>query len=151
MITSSVEGAHVPFEIVHRNVFVPGLNPVTPDVGEEGVVTVPVPEIVIQIPVPVTGVFPASVAVVVQTDWSVPAAAVVGKFSRSIIMSSVEGGHVPLEIVHRKVLVPTLKPVTPDVGEAGVVTVPVPEITDHIPVPKTGVFAARVAVEVQSV
>jgi len=61
---SSVDGVHTPLEMVQRNVFTPKLNPVTPDVGEDGVVTTPVPAITLHIPVPTTGVFAASVAVV---------------------------------------------------------------------------------------
>ena len=38
-----------------------------PDVGEVGVVIVPAPLIKVHKPVPTTGVFPASVAVVPQT------------------------------------------------------------------------------------
>lgn len=63
---SSKDGAHVPFEMVHRKVFTPMLKPVTPEVGDEGVVTVPEPAITVQVPVPTVGVFPASVAVEAQ-------------------------------------------------------------------------------------
>ena len=64
-----------------------------------------------------------------------------------IITSSVEGVQGGLEIVHRKVAVPgTAKPVTPEVGEEGVVMVAVPETTDHTPVPTVGVLAAKVVV-----
>jgi hypothetical protein len=52
-----------------------------------------------------------------------------------------------LDIVHRRVAVPgTAKPVTPDVGELGVVIVAVPDTTDHAPVPVVGVLPAKVAV-----
>ena len=62
-------------------------------------------------------------------------------------MSSVEGVHAPLEIIQRSVAEdPTTNPVTPEVGDEGVVTVAVPEITDHIPVPTVGVLPANVAV-----
>ena len=44
----------------------PTLNPVTPDVGDEGVVTVPVPLTKVHVPVPIAGLLPASVAVVPQ-------------------------------------------------------------------------------------
>ena len=64
-----------------------------------------------------------------------------------IITSSVEGVQGALEIVQRSVAVPgTASPVTPDVGEVGVVMVAVPETTDHVPVPTVGVFPANVAV-----
>ena len=64
-------------------------------------------------------------------------------------MSSVEGVHAPLEIVQRSVAEdPTTNPVTPEVGDEGVVTVAVPDTTDHIPDPTVGVFPASVAVVV---
>ena len=65
-----------------------------------------------------------------------------------ITTSSVEGVQGALEIVHRKVSVPagTAKPVTPEVGEEGLVMVAVPETTDHTPVPTAGVLPANVAV-----
>ncbi len=47
-------------------------------------------------------------------------------------------------MVHWKVLVPTLNPVTPDVGDEGVVMVPVPAMSVHNPVPVTGEFPAKV-------
>ena len=46
---------------------IPKLNPVTPDVGDVGVVTTPVPATTVQNPVPTVGAFPPSVAVVVHT------------------------------------------------------------------------------------
>jgi len=67
MVISSVDGVQTPLEVVHRNVLTPVLKPVTPEVGEEGVVTTPVPAITVQVPVPTAGVFPASVEVVAQT------------------------------------------------------------------------------------
>jgi hypothetical protein len=64
-----------------------------------------------------------------------------------ITTSSVEGVQGELDIVHRRVAVPgTAKPVTPDVGELGVVIVAVPDTTDHAPVPVVGVLPAKVAV-----
>ena len=66
-----------------------------------------------------------------------------------MMTSSVEGVQTPLEIVHRKVFAPTPSAVSPDVGEVGVVMVPLPEISVHIPVPTVGVFAARVVEVVQ--
>ena len=79
--TSSVEGVQGELEIVQRKVAVPGTaNPVTPEVGELGVVMVAVPETTLHAPVPTVGVLPAKVAVVTpQAGFiSVPALAVVG-------------------------------------------------------------------------
>jgi len=53
--------------IVHTNEFVPTVNPVTPDVGSPGVVTVELPAMTVHVPVPTVGVLPANVAVVEQT------------------------------------------------------------------------------------
>jgi hypothetical protein len=66
-IISSVDGGQVPFEIVQRNVLIPTLKPVMPEVGDVGVVTVALPAITVQAPVPTAGIFPVSVAVVSQT------------------------------------------------------------------------------------
>ena len=48
-----------------------------------------------------------------------------------------------MEIVHWKVLVPTLKPDTEEEGEEGEAIVPVPAMSVHRPVPVTGVLAAK--------
>lgn len=65
----------------------------------------------------------------------------------TIITSSNVDAQGVFEVVQRKVLLPTLKPVTPEVGLVGVVTVAVPVITVHNPPPAVGVLAARVAPE----
>jgi hypothetical protein len=122
------------------------LIPVTPEFGSVGKVTVPVPAVTVQTPVPSTGVFAAKVAVGLQIVWSIPALAVVGSGSTVIVMSSALGVQVPFVIVQVKVLTPVLIPVTPLVGLVGVVTDPVPAVTVQTPVPITGVLAASVAV-----
>ena len=67
------------------------------------------------------------------------------------MIASVLGVQVPLVIVHTNVFTPVVNPVTPLVGELGVVTVADPAVTVHAPVPITGVFAAKVAVAEQIV
>ena len=62
MVMASVLGVQVPLLIVHTNVFTPVVNPVTPLVGELGVVTVAVPAVTVQSPVPTVGAFAAKVA-----------------------------------------------------------------------------------------
>jgi hypothetical protein len=151
MITSSLEGGHVPLEIVQRKTLAPVPRLVTGVLAEDGEMIVPVPEMSVHIPVPMTGVFAASVVTESQSVWSGPAAAVVGAGSRSIVTSSKEGGQVPFVIVQRNTFVPTLSPVTPELGEVGETSVPVPETSVHVPVPTDGVFPARVVLPAQSV
>jgi hypothetical protein len=132
--------------IVHWNTFAPAPKAVIPEVGEEGVVIVPAPLTNVQVPIPAPATFPASVAVVPQIVWSGPAAAAVGVEVTIILTWSDVDGHGALVIVHWKVFVPTARPVIPEVGDEGVVTVPEPLISVHVPVPTKAVFPANVAV-----
>lgn len=66
MVTVLVDAVHGGLSIVHMNTLDPIPNPVTVDVGDEGVVMVPAPLTSVQDPVPEVGVFPASVAPVLQ-------------------------------------------------------------------------------------
>ena len=68
-----------------------------------------------------------------------------------MVMASALGVQVPLLMVHTNVFTPVTNPVTPDVGELGIVTVAVPAVTVHAPVPTVGALAARVAVGLQIV
>ena len=60
MVTWSFEAGQVPLVMVHWKIFAPGLIAVIPDVGDEGVVIVPVPETSVHVPFPTIGEFPAS-------------------------------------------------------------------------------------------
>ena len=150
-MTVSAEVGQLPLLIVHTNVFAPTVRDVTPDVGSPGVVTALPPAITVKDPEPTIGVFPANVPVVEQTVWSVPAVAVVGTASRVILTVSLVVGQTPLVIIHSNMLVPTLSPVTPELGSFSVVTEPPPAITAQDPVPAVGVFASSVAVVEQTV
>ena len=68
MVTVDVDAGQGAFVIVHINTFGPTPNPVTPDVGDEGLVIVPAPLTNVHVPVPVVGVFAAKVAEVLQID-----------------------------------------------------------------------------------
>ena len=78
MVIASVLGGHVALLIVQVKVFTPVVKPVTPDVGLVGLVTVAVPAVTVQSPVPTIGALAAKVAVGEQIVWSAPAAATVG-------------------------------------------------------------------------
>ena len=65
IVTSSLDAAQAGLLIVHLKVtLLPMVKPVKPEVAEVGVVMVAVPDTTVHAPVPVTGVFPAKVAVV---------------------------------------------------------------------------------------
>src|SRR5436309_157646 len=151
MVTVSRDGEQTPLLIVQTNVLAPVDKPVTPEVGEPGVVTVALPAITVHTPLPTVDVFPARVAVAEQTVWSGPAFDVVGDSSRVIVTVSLEAGQTPLLMVQTKVFAPRLNPVTPEVGSVGVVTLALPAITDHSPVPIDGALPASVAVVAQTV
>ncbi len=145
IVISSNESLQVPFEIVQRKILFPTESPDTPEVGEVALSKMAVPEITDQRPVPTVEAFAESVAVAEQIVWSVPASAVVGFSSTSIVISSKESVQVPFEIVQRKTLFPTESPDKPDVGDVALSKMAVPEITDQIPVPIVGAFAESVA------
>ena len=103
MVTSLVL-VQKPFVMVHLRITEsPGKRPVIVEVGEVGDVTVAVPVIRDQEPVPSVGALAKSVAVfILQRYWFGPAMAVVGSESTLTITSSIEAGQVAL-MVHRKV------------------------------------------------
>jgi hypothetical protein len=70
---------------------------------------------------------------------------IVGGADTVMVNWSTLGGQAPLEIVQASVaLEPTIRPVTPDDGEEGLVMLAVPLTTDQSPLPTAGVLAARV-------
>ena len=71
-----------------------------------------------------------------------------------IVIVLVVDEQVPADvIVHSKIFVPSVRPVTVVLAEVELVTTPPPVKTDQVPVPVVGVFAARVAfgLEIQTV
>jgi len=137
--------------MVHTNWFDPLLKPVTGLFEEAGVVTEDVPVTTVHTPVPVIGVLALRVAVLAHTVCTVPALETVGETSPIMVTVLADVGHTPLEIVHTKLFVPLLNPVTVLFGEAGFVTEDVPVTTVHKPVPVIGVLALSVAVLAHSV
>lgn len=151
MVTVSEEAGQLGELIVHTNLFVPTDNPVTPDVGSVGIVTVAPPTMTVHAPVPTDGVLPARVAVDEQTDWSGPAFAAVTASARAIVTVSRDGGQVAFVIVQTNVLIPTVNPVTPEIGSVGIVTEALPTSTVHEPDPIVGVFPVKIDVELHAV
>jgi hypothetical protein len=148
-ITSSKDAVHGLFEIVHLNVaLVPAGTPVTADVGDVLVVIVAVPVTTVHNPVPIAGVFPASVKFpLLQIVWSGPAAAVVGLRLNVMTTSSVDAVQGAFEMVHLKVYVVPAVPLNVDVGLAAFPKLPPAPLTIlHAPVPAAAVLAASVTV-----
>ena len=90
----------------------------------------------------------ASVALgeLIQTVWFVPALAILvaGSTMMVIVLDVLE--QVPaLVMLHCKTFVPKLKLVTVEFAASELVMIPVPVITDQVPVPVVGVLAASVA------
>jgi hypothetical protein len=144
--TTVSEDEQVPFVTVQRRVaLVPAGTPVTPDVGEDGVVIVAVPLTTLHAPVPVDGELPANVKEpLLHCSCPRPASAVVACASFVKTTESADE-QVPFVIVHFKVADdPAGTPVTPDVAEDGVVIVAVPLVTDHTPVPEVAPLPASV-------
>ena len=147
IVTVSKEFGQDPNPVDQTNVLAPKFNPVTPELFTLVNVTAEPPAITVQIPVPTKGTFPFKVAVLAQTVKSVPALAGVGNGLTLINTVLVEAGQTPLDIVHTMLFVPVIKPVTVELLRVGVVTVEVPEITVHTPVPTAGIFAFNVVEE----
>ena len=63
----SLDGGHEAFVTVQTKLFAPTDNAVTPEAGSPGAVTVALPAITVQAPVPTVGALPANVAVVAHT------------------------------------------------------------------------------------
>jgi hypothetical protein len=126
----------------HVSTVVPVVSPVIVVLFRVGVVIVPDPETLTHNPVPTMGTFPAKNAEppLEQMVWLGPASAVEGPTVK-LILEFVE--HVPLVMVHMKVLMPAVKPVIVVVGRFGAVITPDPEIFVHVPIPPpVAVFAA---------
>lgn len=149
IVTLSTDDVQGKFEIDQVSTVVPTVSPVKVEFAVREFVMVPGPETFIQRPTPAVGVFPASVVepVLTQTVWSTPAFAMEGTALPTIIMLSRRAAHGGFVIVQRKVLLPTPKPVIPEVGLVGVVIVPAPPIKVQSPVPAVGVLAAITAPE----
>jgi len=77
-VTVLVDAGQTPFEIVHTNLFVPLLKPVTGLFEEAGLTTEAVPVTTVHTAVPVTGVLALRVAVLAHTVCVVPALDAVG-------------------------------------------------------------------------
>ena len=111
-------------------------------------VIVAVPLTTLQSPVPVTGILPVNVKLLLL-HWfcAAPATAVVGVALLVKMISSCVGAHTPLLVVQRSVAVlPAVMPVMVVVAEFILVIVAVPLTTVQVPVPIAAGVAAIVNV-----
>ena len=137
--------------MVHCNTFVPRPTAVKLVVGLLIFPIVALPEITDQVPTPLVGVLAANVVVGFKTHkvWFGPANAMLGAGSTVIVIVELVNGQAPpFVILHCKIFVPNNNPETVVVGLFTLLNVPEPEITDQVPVPLVGVFAANVALGV---
>lgn len=115
----------------------------------KGFVIVPEPETITHIPVPLTGLLPARVAVAVpvvaHNVWFGPALEIVGTFLIVMVILDVEAAQDEKLTDQVSTVVPTVSPVIVELGFVGVVIVPGPETFTQSPLPTTGVFPARFA------
>ena len=144
-----VEEGQTPLEIVHTNSFAPAFKFETNELLFAGEFTTDVPVNTDQMPVPTEGMFALILQVEVQTVKLLPAFELSGSASRITSTVAFATGQIPLVTVHKNVFVPVPKAVTPDEGFDKDVTEPVPEISDHWPVPEVGVVAFKVALPAQ--
>lgn len=138
---------HAPLVTVHWNVDdAQTVSPVTPELAVPVAVTTPVPAVVVHKAVPTDGVVAAKVAVVkLQIDCAEPALEVTGLELVIVTLELVT--QAPLVTVQRNVeAAPTVSPVTPEVSLLAVVTIPVPDVVVHAPVPGEALLPAKVAV-----
>ena len=104
------------------------------------------PDTTVHAPTPTVGLLAARVVLVSphKFNWSGPAAAVVGLSGNEITTSSVDAEQGELLMVQRNVFVLPAAAVNVVVALMFEPKVPpLPEKTDHVPVPEVGVLAAR--------
>jgi hypothetical protein len=145
MVTLSNDAAHTPLEIVHLKTLFPNESPETLVFARFGLPKVAVPEITVHVPIPMVGELAASVAVVAQIVWSVPASAIVGFSSIVIITSSEETKSTPSKNWYANVTeLPTISVIVVDVA-LGSLIVAVPFTTTQSEVKPEGSFPITVA------
>jgi hypothetical protein len=135
-----------PFVSCHCKTLSPSPKLVTLLVCEFGLLNVPLPEIIDQLPIPVVGIFADNTVdgELTQSVWLGPATDVPGNPKTAIVNVEIGETHAPLVIVHRKTVLPTVSPVNPVVGDVSAVIVPLPESIDQVPTPTVGVFPVSV-------
>lgn len=151
--TSSVETAHGGLVIVQRRLYVTPAVKLNVEVGLDGFTMVPpVPDTMLQDPVPTLGALAARVVVVAQSIWLGPALAIVEGAVKVITTSSavsVQGG---FATVQRRVYVLPDTPENPEEALPGVVIdPPVPVTIVQVPAPDEGVFPAKLVVDPQTI
>jgi hypothetical protein len=134
------------FVILHSSVFMPTLKPLTLLVALFELLNMPPPASTDQLPTPRVGTFAdkAALEVLAQTLWLIPAFAMLGMAYKLTRTRSVLSGQPGLNAVHCKVVVPRVRPVSGLLFNVGVVTMPLPDKTDQLPVPIESTLPASV-------
>jgi len=151
VLTLATQGA---LAIVQVKVVVPTGILLAAVVGKFALPNVTPTALLVHVPIPKAGVFPAKVAVDAQTFWLIPALATVGEGVFVTLTSALVGAQEVLLTVQRKVFTPSERLLAVTTGEAGVAIVPEPVITVQTPVsplPTTGVEPVKPTVVAQTV
>jgi hypothetical protein len=149
--TVEVDAGHTPFVIDHSKTFVPTLRLLAVEEFAELFATDADPASTDQVPIPRTGVFAKSVAVVAHTVRFWPALAAVGTWSRWMVTVDVYAGHTPFVIDHSNTFVPTLRLFAVEEFDELFATDADPVSTDQLPTPTIGEFAESVTAVAQTV
>lgn len=102
MVTFDVEDVHGGLLIDHVNIVMPGVNPVSVELGKREFVITPGPETMLHAPVPTVAVLPAKVKepVLAQIVWLGPAVAMDGTARPTITILSDVLAQGALAVVH---------------------------------------------------
>jgi len=113
MLTADVAVGQTPLVTVHKNVFVPVPRDVMLVEGLLAEAIIPAPDMRLHAPLPAGGLTAFRVADDAQSSWSLPALAV-GTVCLTIVTVDVAAGQLPLDTVHRNVLLPLPSELTAD-------------------------------------
>jgi hypothetical protein len=109
-----------------------------------GLLIIPAPLIIVQLPEPTDGALPFNVKVVAQMVALLPALEAVGKSSRLINTVELDAGQTPLVMVQSRTLLPTPKLVSTALWMPVLFNVAGPLSTDQLPEPTVGPFPFKV-------
>jgi hypothetical protein len=144
ILTSSKVLPQLAVEIVHLNIFIPAEILETLVELLETLEKVPFPEITLQLPTPIVGMFEFNWVKFEQICWSVPAFDALGSSNTCTnSVSDVFGQILPDDMVYTNILLPTCKLLALQVAEFILSKLEPPAITCQEPEPTVGILPFR--------